>query len=193
MNDQQHQPETDDSTPERPSKTQRKKVSHDLQKLGTELAALSDARLQALPLDESLRDALMQAKTIRSHEGRRRHMQLVGKLMRRADPGPLEEAAAQAQLVPAKASLELHEAERWRSELITHDGALTDWVERYPDTDVQALRTLIRAARKDASVAPEQRSGKAYRELFQFIKKHQLAERRGTPPTDERQGDEANE
>jgi len=35
---------------------------------------------------------------------------------------------------------------------------------------VQRLRTLIRNARKDAAAAPEQRSGRAYRELFQFIK-----------------------
>lgn len=160
----------------RPSKTQRKKASHDLQKLGLALAALSDARLQALPLDEDLLEALMAAKTIRSHEGKRRHMQYVGKLMRRVDAGPLEEAVARAQIVPAKASLALHEAERWRSELIAHDDALTAWIAEHPDTDAQALRTLIRAARKDASAAPEQRSGRAFRELFQWIKQTQQAQ-----------------
>jgi ribosome-associated protein len=35
------------------------------------------------------------------------------------------------------------------------------------------LRSLIRAARKDASAAPEQRSGRAYRELFKFIRAEQ--------------------
>jgi ribosome-associated protein len=34
------------------------------------------------------------------------------------------------------------------------------------------LRSLVRAARKDAAVVPERRSGRAYRELFQFIKEH---------------------
>lgn len=175
MNDPDLPPSTPDDAPAaaRPSKTQRKKASHDLQKLGLALAALSDARLQALPLDEDLREALMAAKTIRSHEGKRRHMQYVGKLMRRADAGPLEEAVARAQLGPAKASLELHEAERWRSELIARDGALTEWIAQHPDTDVPALRTLIRAARKDAAAAPEQRSGKAFRELFQWVKQAQ--------------------
>jgi ribosome-associated protein len=37
---------------------------------------------------------------------------------------------------------------------------------------VQQLRSLIRAARKDAALVPEKRSGRAYRELFQFIKQH---------------------
>lgn len=178
MNEQEL-PSSDAGLPsERPSKTQRKKASHDLQKLGLALAELSDARLQALPLDDSLRDALMAAKTIRSHEGRRRHMQYVGKLMRRVDPGPLEAAVARAQLGPAKASLELHEAERWRSELIADDRTLTAWIEQHPDTDVPALRTLIRAARKDAASVPEQRSGKAFRELFQWIKQAQQAQPR---------------
>ena len=38
------------------------------------------------------------------------------------------------------------------------------------------LRSLIRAARKDAALEPEKRSGRAYRELFQFIKLHPLDE-----------------
>lgn len=175
MNDPQHPPELDDDQPERPSKTQRKKASHDLQKLGLELAALSEERLQALPIDETLREALLQAKTIRSHEGRRRHMQWVGKLMRKADPTPLIEAVSEAKTGPAQASLHLHESERWRSELLAHDDALTAWVAEYPQTDVQALRALIRSARKDASASVEQRSGKAFRELFQFIKAHRQA------------------
>jgi ribosome-associated protein len=32
------------------------------------------------------------------------------------------------------------------------------------------LRTLIRNASKDAAATPEQRNGRAFRELFQFIK-----------------------
>ena len=32
------------------------------------------------------------------------------------------------------------------------------------------LRSLVRGARKDASGAPDKRNGRAYRELFQFIR-----------------------
>jgi len=38
---------------------------------------------------------------------------------------------------------------------------------------VQQLRSLIRAARKDAAAVPEQRSGRAFRELFKFIRQDQ--------------------
>ena len=50
------------------------------------------------------------------------------------------------------------------------DDALTRWLAEHPDSDAQRLRTLIRNARKEAALAPEQRHGRAWRELFQFIK-----------------------
>jgi ribosome-associated protein len=155
---------------DRPSKTQLKKASHDLQDLGEAVVALPEDRLAGLPIDESLLDAIREFKRTRSHEGKRRQMQYIGKLMRRTDPEPLREAVAAMQLGRAKDALALHEAERWRIELIASDDALTRWTAKHPDSDLQQLRSLIRAARKDAATTPEQRSGKAYRELFKFIR-----------------------
>jgi ribosome-associated protein len=157
---------------DRPSKTQLKKVSHDLQDLGEAVVALPDDRLDGLPIDESLRDAIREYKRTRTHEGKRRQMQYIGKLMRRADPEPLREAVAAMALGRAKDALALHEAEHWRAELIASDDALTRWSAKHPDSDLQQLRSLIRAARKDAAAVPEQRSGKAFRELFKFIREH---------------------
>ena len=171
-------PSPDDVAPEpggaseRPSKTRLKKASHDLQDLGEALVAMPDGRLVDLPMDESLLEAIREFKRTRTHEGRRRQMQYIGKLMRRADPEPLREAVAAMQLGRAKDSLALHEAERWRGELIASDDALTGWTAAHPESDLQQLRSLIRAARKDAAAAPEQRSGRAYRELFKFIRQH---------------------
>lgn len=158
------------SADERPSKTQRKKVSHELQDLGEALVALPPDRVAALPLDEPLRDAVAEYRRTRSHEGRRRQMQYIGRLMRGADTAPIRQAVLEMQLGRAKDSLALHEAERWRAELIAGDEAVTGFVARHPGTDVQQLRTLVRNARKDAAQAPEQRSGRAFRELFQFIR-----------------------
>jgi ribosome-associated protein len=156
----------------RESKTRRKQHSHELQDLGEALVAMPADRLTDLPMDESLLDAIRQYKVTRTHEGKRRQMQYIGKLMRRADPEPLREAVAALQLGHAKDALALHDAERWRAELIASDNALTEWMADRPAADVQQLRSLIRAARKDASVLPEQRSGKAFRELFKFIRQY---------------------
>ena len=57
-----------------------------------------------------------------------------------------------------------------RAELIADDAGIGAFVQQFPATDTQQLRSLVRSARKDAALAPEQRSGRAFRELFQFIK-----------------------
>jgi len=155
---------------DRPSKTQLKKDSHELQALGEALVALPDNRVVDLPISERLRDAVTEYKRTKTHEGKRRQMQYIGKLMRKDDVEPIREAVAAMQLGRAKDSLALHETERWRVELLANDDALTRWTAEHPASDLQQLRSLIRAARKDAAAAPEQRSGRAYRELFQFIK-----------------------
>lgn len=162
----------DDAGDDRPSKTALKREAHELQALGMALAELPDARLAELAIDESLRDAVRTYNRTRSHEGRRRQMQFVGKLMRQADIEPLREAVAAARLGGAQDSLRLHLAERWREELVRDPDALTRWMAEHPDSDTQRLRSLIRSAQKDAAAAPEQRHGRAWRELFQFIKPH---------------------
>jgi ribosome-associated protein len=159
---------------DRPSKSQKKRDMHVLQSLGEDLLTLPWNRVEPLGLPEILLDALRAAKKITAHEGRRRQMQYIGKLMRQVDPEPIREAVAAFKLGHAKDSLALHESERWRAELIAGDEALQRFVAEHAGCDVQQLRSLVRAARKDAAGTPEQRNGRAFRELFQFIKAEQL-------------------
>ena len=160
----------------RPSKTQRKKESADLQDLGLELTRLSAGVVATLELPDVLRDALAEYARTRSHEGRRRQLQFIGKLMRQVEPEPLREAVAQAQLGSARDALMLHEAEQWRTSLLGDDDTLTRWAIQMPGSDLQQLRTLVRNARSqsksDAAAGEAVRQGRAYRELFQFIRSH---------------------
>jgi len=157
----------------RPSKPRRKEESHELQALGEALLEFSDAQLATLSLGEALVDALAAARRMRSHEARRRQMQLIGKLMRSADVELARVALAERQLGRARDSLALHSAERWRAELIADDAATTRFAEAHAGADLQQLRALVRNARKDAAAAPEKRSGRAYRELFRFIRERE--------------------
>ena len=157
----------------RPSKTRLKQESHDLQVLGIALLDFSDDRLASLALAEPLVDAIRAGRRIKAHEARRRQLQLIGKLMRGADVEPIREAVAQAQLGHARDSLALHRSERWRAELIADDDSTTRFATAHADADLQQLRALVRNARKDAARVPEQRSGRAYRELFLFIREHE--------------------
>jgi Protein of unknown function (DUF615) len=74
-----------------PSKTQRKAQMQSMQNLGEHLITLKEAHLIELNLPESLFDALMEAKRLKSHEALRRQRQLIGKLMKHADVPAIEQ------------------------------------------------------------------------------------------------------
>lgn len=164
------------------SKTDLKRESEQLQKLGEQLLTLREDLFDALALDDKLVDALAEMKRITNFEGRRRQAQYVGKLMRGLEEDQLQairEALDTQRQGSAQEAMALHEAEKWRDDLIANDDALQRWMERFPDTDTQQLRALVRQARKDtphdadaASKGLAPRHGRAYREVFQLVKQH---------------------
>jgi ribosome-associated protein len=156
-----------------PSRNELKKQMQDLQELGEAVSALPPERLDKLKIDERLRDAIDELRRTRSFEGKRRQVQYIGKLMKHEDPEPLREAVASYRVGSATDTLALHQAEYWRDQLLATDDALANWVKEYPATDVQQLRSLVRAARKE-KLEPGERHGRAYRDLFKMVKGQML-------------------
>ena len=156
-----------------PSRNELKKTMQDLQELGEAVASLPTDRLDKLKIDERLRDAIDELRRTRSFEGKRRQVQYIGKLMKHEDPEPLREAVASYRVGSATDTLALHQAEYWRDQLLADDDALANWVKEYPATDVQQLRSLVRAARKE-KLEPGERHGRAYRDLFKRVKEQML-------------------
>jgi ribosome-associated protein len=105
-------------TQPKPSKTARKKEQHELQQLGERLIDLPADELQALPLGERLRDAVVAATKIRSHQALRRQKQLIGKLMRNCDPGPIRHALDAREAEGRRAKRVFADAERWRDRIV---------------------------------------------------------------------------
>ena len=169
------------------SRTDLKRESAELQKLGEELLTLRADLLERLLLSEKLKDAVLEAKRITNFEGKRRQMQFIGKLMRLVDPAVLEtvrSALIEQTSGSAQENLILHLAETWRERLLGAEDAFGDWLAPHPDTDSQQLRALIRQARKDA--VPEKpgaavRHGRAYRDIFQILREH-LTEQEAAKP-----------
>ena len=165
-----------------PSRTELKKESTELQKIGEALLTLRTDLFERLALPEGLVDALDQLKRITNFEGRRRQLQYVGKLMRQLDPEVLlaaRDALEEQRSGSAQQTLALHAAERWRDDLIANDDALDTWLQQHPDTDCQQLRALVRLARKDGAPSQDEvskgeapRRGRAYREIFQIVRDH---------------------
>jgi ribosome-associated protein len=165
----------DDPYDGRPSKSQLKREMHELQALGAELVALSKDAHKKMPLPESLDDAVREARRITDHEGKRRQLQYVGKVMRSLHDEEVAKirAALDAYKGVSKAeTVRLHAIERWRDRLLADDGVLTEFVAKYPAADVQTGRNLIRSARRDQQ---QQRPPKHFRELFHWIKAAQAA------------------
>jgi ribosome-associated protein len=162
------------------SRTELKKESADLQKLGESLLTLRTDLFDRLELPEKLQEALADVRRITNFEGRRRQMQYVGKLMRALDDDQhqaIRDALAEQQGGSARETLALHEAERWRDDLIVRDEAPTEWLAKFPETDVQQLRALVRQARKDGQPSADEvskglapRRGRAFREIFQLVR-----------------------
>jgi ribosome-associated protein len=157
-----------------PSKSELKRRMHDLQELGEAVAELPAGRLAALKIEDRLRDAIAELGRTRSHEGRRRQLQYIGKLMKFEDAEALREAVASYRLGSARDTLALHQAEAWRDLLIAEDDAFERWLAAHPDTDTQQMRSLVRSARKEGTDAGA-RHGRAYRDLFQMVKRHMAA------------------
>jgi ribosome-associated protein len=155
---------------ERPSKSEAKRQSLEVQKLGEELVNEARDRVKRVPMPEDVRDAILMCQTITNHEGRRRQMQFVGKKMRTLDD---EEIAVIQRTIDSWKGMSkadtaaLHALERRREKLLADDKALTVLSTEYPELDVQHLRTLIRNARKEQA---ENKPPKAYREIFQILK-----------------------
>ena len=152
-----------------PSRNELKKTMQDLQELGEAIASLPVDRLDKLKIDERLRDAIDELRRTKSFEGKRRQIQYIGKLMKHENPEPLREAVASFRVGSATDTLALHQAEYWRDQLLAGDDALANWVKEYPATDVQQMRSLVRAARKE-KLEPGERHGRAYRDLFKLVK-----------------------
>ena len=140
---------------------------HELQALGVALVALPEGMLQAMALDAKLLEAVLEAKRITAHEGKRRQIQYIGRLMRDVDPAPIRARIAELEGSSAQASARHRRLEAWRERLIGDDEALTAFAAEHPGADLQALRALIRNARKEAK---EGKPPRAFRELFRVLK-----------------------
>ena len=158
------------------SRTDEKRESLALQKLGEDLLTLRPDFMARLDLSEKLKDAVVEAKRITNFEGKRRQMQFIGKQMRLLEPEVVEaiKTVLHEQLSGSASDIAaLHLAQAWRDRLIADDNAFSEWIEKFPQTDTQQLRALIRQARKDAKPElPGQavRHGRAFRDIFQIVR-----------------------
>jgi ribosome-associated protein len=160
----------DDEFDERPSKSERKRQSTDLQELGEALIDLPQSELDALPLPENLRDAVELARRITAHGGLYRQKQYIGKLMRKIDAEPIRAALGAKRDRERVAALRFRRMEHWRDRLIAEgpDAIPALAAETQREIDVTALARLVERAQHERRT--EQTPPKMARELFRVIR-----------------------
>jgi ribosome-associated protein len=157
---------------ERKSKQQRKREAEAAQQVGAALVALSPAQfkrvLDKLDIPEDLQEALTLCRTIKAHEGRRRQLQYIGRLMRDIDTAPIQQMLDQLAQGNRMASSQLHQLERWRERLL-HEGAtaLQELLDAHPQADAAQIKRLVASAQKELS---ENQPPRAARKLFKLLR-----------------------
>lgn len=153
---------------EPPSKSELKRLSLELQALGETLIDLPAAELDALPLPDNLRDAVMLARRITSRGGLYRQKQYIGKLMRRIDADPIRTALEARRAQARLDALRFRRVESWRDRLIAEgDTALRAFLEECPDADRARVQRLIAQTRHERASG---RPPRAARELFGLVR-----------------------
>ena len=151
---------------EQKSKSQIKREMQALRNLGQRLVEMPAARLERVPMSESLREAVIEAKRLK-REALRRKLQHIGVLMRAEDSEVILRTLEQLDQPHREEVKALHEIEQWRDELIAGDmDRLTDLIGRYDSMDRQHVKQLIRNAQKERD---QNRSPKSARALFQYL------------------------
>ena len=137
-----------------------------LQAIGAALVELNDAQLKSFDLPDELAAAIQEMRRTKSHEGKRRQVQYIGRIMRKVDG---EAIATKLDLMkqPARQQVaRLHRAEQWRERLLKDADAFEQLAPLRPDADLAPLRKLVHETHDERA---KSRPPRAYRELFRAL------------------------
>ncbi len=163
-------PDCVDATEARLSKSARKRAHLALQDLAEELLGLPRAALEGIGLGADTRLAIEETARIKDRRAMRRHVKRVANCLARESTEPLQALLDARAQQARQATARHHQLERWRSRLIDEgDAALAELLDAYPGADRQQLRTLVRAARRDAAQDRLEAPRKLFRLLRQVV------------------------
>ncbi len=158
----------DDNGYDGPSKSQLKRDSHALQEMGKQLVEMPEGKLQKFTLPESLKEAIYEARRLKSREAKRRHLQYIGKLMRISDIDDIQITLEKMDHQSQTYRQHFKSLEDWRDRLINEgsDG-IHAFIKAHPAADRQQLRNLQRQANREIELS---KAPTASRKLFVYIR-----------------------
>jgi ribosome-associated protein len=151
-----------------PSKSQLKRDSHALQEMGKQLVEMPEGKLQKFDLPENLKDAIYEARRLKSREAKRRHLQYIGKLMRISNTDVIQETLDMMDQQSQTYRQHFKQLEDWRDRIIQEgNGGIEAFIDAYPEGDRQQLRNLQRQANREIEL---KKAPTASRKIFSYIR-----------------------
>ncbi|NHB56450.1 ribosome biogenesis factor YjgA [Acinetobacter shaoyimingii] len=129
----------------RASKTEQKKAVQRMAALGSQLAELPKKKIEQLPVEERLIEALLDVQLITSHEARRRQFLRIGKLLRNED-----ETMILSYLTPQQGLKKQAQLLRWVDRMIAQgDPAIKEFMKMHKAAEHHAIRQHILRVQRD--------------------------------------------
>ena len=150
------------------SRSEKKRRSTAIQKIGEELASFPITAIRSFNLPADLLHEYEELHKITKHEAKRRKMQYIGKMLRDVDIEPIRLRIEEVREGKAAQSADFHHLERLRDRLVQNDKEAMEYVvETYAEVDIQKLRQLMRNAKKELEKQKPPKSSKA---LFRYLR-----------------------
>lgn len=164
-------PESDPVTPEKATRASKSAIKRELAELRSLAITLIDIptdRLDQLSHD-SLKEAVAQARNIKSGGAKKRHLQYITKLLSQIDTKEIEQIGEDFKANSMQSKQHFHKLEQWRDLLIHQDGEILGTIfAECPHTDKQHLRQLVKQAINEQAHHPEKSDN--YRKLFRYLR-----------------------
>ncbi len=151
-----------------PSKSQLKRDSQALQNMGGLLVDMTEGKLQKFDLPDNLREAIYEARRLKSREAKRRHLQYIGKIMRTIDTDIIQHTLDKMDHQSQTYRQHFSQLEGWRDRLITGGmPVIEEFIQQHPEADRQQLRNLQRQANRELE---KKKPPAAARKLFAYLR-----------------------
>jgi len=151
-----------------PSKSARKREMKALQDLTLQLSAMTESQLESFGLAPATRAAVREVGRMKPSSARNRQMKFAAQHLAKEDLEPVYQWFDNRKARHAAENRRFHELERWRDRLLGEgDEALSDLLAQHPGLDVQAIRQLMRTARKESETG---KPPAAARKLFKLLR-----------------------
>lgn len=154
---------------DKPSKSAMKRANLALQQLGEDLTRLGPSELEALPLDERLLEAVIEARQMKSHSALRRQRQLIGKLMRTADADAIRAVLARQGQREREEQRRFHAAEDWRDRICAEGTPAVTAFAAETGRDGQSLQALVAELRSASDTQRRSISRRIFREVHDSL------------------------